>query len=363
MSAAPNSAGDLEELRAALIADIERLAETLLGPPNKTASNKRQLRFGGSNGMVVELRGRKRGLWFFHNLGHGDGPFDLIMHAHGCDFWRAVDWARGWAKMETAPRPRPRPRPVEPSQADLEEQAETAKAISTARQMAHAADAMVEMSSRTLAAETYLSQTRGIPRPAEGWPSCIRYHAPTRSLLAVATLSDGAVHAVQRVRLTPAGEKAEATPEQPVKVTNGRQLGAIVRLPRRVGANPELASSLLLAEGPENGLSVWAATGCETWLVFGVGMFKRIELPAGRRVILCRDDDRQHSAADKAVRAAVIGWRKAGGDVAVATPWIAGKTNPISTTCCVVKGVLESSRGCCVTPRLSHHRLVPAHRS
>jgi putative DNA primase/helicase len=260
MSAAPNSAGDLEELRAALIADIERLAETLLGPPNKTASNKRQLRFGGSNGMVVELRGRKRGLWFFHNLGHGDGPFDLIMHAHGCDFWRAVDWARGWAKMETAPRPRPRPRPVEPSQADLEEQAETA-----------------------MAAETYLSQTRGIPRPAEGWPSCIRYHAPTRSLLAVATLSDGAVHAVQRVRLTPAGEKAEATPEQPVKVTNGRQLGAIVRLPRRVGANPELASSLLLAEGPENGLSVWAATGCETWLVFGVGMFKRIELPAGAR--------------------------------------------------------------------------------
>ncbi len=129
------------------------------------------------------------------------------------------------------------------------------------------------------------------------------------------------MRAVQRVRLTSAGQKAEGTPEQPTKTTNGRQDGALVRLPERADVLPALRGVLLLAEGPENGLSVWAATGCETWFVFGVGVFQHHELPPGRRAILCRDDDRQHSAADKAIRKALTGWRTAGADVAVATPW------------------------------------------
>ena len=171
-------------------------------------------------------------------------------------------------------------------------------------------------------AESYLVATRGIPAPAVGWPDAIRFHAPTRSLLAVATLADGAVQAVQRVRLTQAAQKAEGTQEQPTKATNGRQDGALVRLPERADVAPELRDVLLLAEGPENGLSVWAATGAETWFVFGVGVFQHHELPSGRRAILCRDDDRQHSPADKAIRKAVTGWRTAGADVVIATPWL-----------------------------------------
>ena len=88
--------------------------------------------------------------------------------------------------------------------------------------------------------EHYLTFTRDIPAPAAGWPDAIRFHDPTRSLLAVATLADEAVQAVQRVRLTTAGQKAEGTPRQPTKATNGRQEGALVRLPERPDVAPEL---------------------------------------------------------------------------------------------------------------------------
>lgn len=315
MSVATQHPDDLDELRALLTVDIERLAENLLGAPNKLASTKRALRFGANGSVSVELRGRKRGEWFSHEAGRGGGPIDLIMFAHGWRFPQALEWARTWTGTG-GDAPRPKPRAV-PSHDDIEEQAERAKAIEAARQMAHAAAPI----SDGTPAQVYLTETRGIPMPSVGWPDAIRYHGPTRSLLAVATLADGAVQAVQRVRLTPSGQKAEATPEKPVKVTNGRQDGALVRLPARSNVAPALASVLLLAEGPENGLSVWAATGCETWLAFGVGMFQRVVLPADRRVILCRDDDRQHSQADKAVREARITWRKAGADIAVALPW------------------------------------------
>lgn len=314
MSAASQHPDDLDELRAILTADVERLAETLLGPANRAASTKRTARFGAKGSLSLELTGRKRGEWFSHEAGGGGGPFNLIMHAHGCRFAEAVEWARSWTG-KGGDAPRPRPRAVEPRH-DAEDQAERAAAIGAARRIAHAA----EPAEGTVAG-AYLSITRAIPFPPGGWTDAIRYHGPTRSLLAVATLADGSVQAVQRVRLTPTGQKAEAEPDRPVKVTNGRQDGALVRLPARPGVVPALVSTLLLAEGPENGLSVWSATGAETWIVLGVGMFQRVELPAGRRAILCRDDDRQHSPADKAVRAARIAWRKAGADVAVALPW------------------------------------------
>ncbi len=316
MTAAQQSSDDLEELRELLTADIARLAEVLLGQPTKGLSTKRTLRFGSNGSLSVELSGRKRGSWFSHEAGIGGGPFDLIGHAHGCRFPDAVKWARTWlGAAGDAPRPKPRPVP-DRSKEDAEEAAERARAIEMARRMAHAAVPIAGS-----LGEYYLTFTRDIPAPSAGWPDAIRFHAPTRSLLAIATLANGAVQAVQRVRLTPAGQKADGTPEQPTKTTNGRQEGALVRLPEREDVVPKLRGVLLLAEGPENGLSVWAATGCETWFVFGVGLFQHHELPSGRRAILCRDDDRQHSAADKAIRKAVTGWRTAGADVAVATPW------------------------------------------
>ncbi len=139
MSAAQQPSDDLEELRALLTADVERLAETLLGQPTKGLSTKRTARFGTNGSLAVELRGRKRGAWFSHEMGAGGGPFDLIAHAHGCRFADAVSWARTWLGAPSdAPRPRPRPVP-DRSKEDAAEAAERARAIEMARRMAHAA--------------------------------------------------------------------------------------------------------------------------------------------------------------------------------------------------------------------------------
>jgi hypothetical protein len=80
-------------------------------------------------------------------------------------------------------------------------------------------------------------------------------------------------------------------------------VGAVIRLPAR-----SLNAPLLLAEGPETGLSVWAATGAETWVA--LGSLSRLELPAGRRMAACRDDDQRYSPADLSITRALRAWRK-----------------------------------------------------
>ena len=89
--------------------------------------------------------------------------------------------------------------------------------------------------------------------------------------------------------------------------------GALVRLP---GPGDE---PLQLAEGPETGLSAWAASGHETWITLG-GM-ARVVPPAGRLVVVCRDDDPNASPGAHAIRRAVAAMREGGASLVVATPW------------------------------------------
>jgi DNA invertase Pin-like site-specific DNA recombinase len=213
---------------------------------------------------------------------------------------------RNWVGLTAINENRPFVRPIAANDdrgPDAEEIAEREAAIRYAQDLARATQPLAG----TLG-ETYVTLERGIPMPSSGWPEAVRYHPRLMRLVAIATLEAGAVQAVQGVRLTPEGCKAAPTPELPAKITNGRQEGALVRLPAWRPTS-EGARPLLLAEGPENGLSVWAATGFETWLVFGVSMFAKAKLPTDRPIVLCRDDDRQHSPADKAVRKAVLEWR------------------------------------------------------
>jgi hypothetical protein len=78
------------------------------------------------------------------------------------------------------------------------------------------------------------------------------------ALVALATDEAGEVLAVQQIYLTDDGQKA---PVKAVKRTNktvdGWSERAVVRLP---GMAPPI-----LCEGIENGLSIWQATGRETW--------------------------------------------------------------------------------------------------
>ncbi len=308
-------------MRGELIAGLEHLAETLLGAPS--LRKPRTWRWGKQGSLVLELHGRKRGAWHSKESEQGGGPFHLIAYARSCSMAEAIAYARDWTggtpdaghdyKAEHAARQAERDRKA--GEHAAEDAQDEARRVGVARKL-WAESAPIGGT----VAEGYLVEVRRIPSPA-AWPDCTRFHAPTRSLIVGATLADGSLQAVQRIRLAADATKVAPAPDSPVKVTNGVLRDAAVRLPawETLSMLNVASAPLLLAEGPETGLSVWAATGHETWIALG-GM-AGIALPAGRRIVVCRDDDPKHSPADRKMVRAVETWRSAGHQVAVATPW------------------------------------------
>lgn len=306
------------------------MARALLGEPNAAASNKRTMRWGAKGSMSVEVAGSKKGFWFSHEGGEGSDLLGLIRHVKG---WRFPDVIE-WASRHTGIVPADNDDWVPPAARQGPAQAE----IDAAR-AAEAAEAEADEASRVAIAskiaagciplvgtlgEIYLKQTRGIPAPAAGWSASIQYHPVHRALVAIATAPDGTVRAVQRVHLGEnagkVGEDERAARRLPaIKVTNGVTIGAVVRLPG------DATGPLLIAEGPETGLSVHTATGHETWL--SLGSVSKVQPPIGRKVIIVSDDnpdarDARYGQAAKALRKALQVWRKAGVDLVVATPWL-----------------------------------------
>ncbi len=308
-----------EELEVLLQSDAKGLAIALLGEPNKRLTDRKAMKWGSKGSLSLSLQGPKRGSWFNHEAGYGGGPLQLIVHVRFCSYPDAKDWARQWLSLSAEKRTiYTGVHPAAGLLAKLADatgpDADDAKRIATARRLWGASVPVAG----TLG-EHYLTQRRGVPCPPDGWPDAVRFHPDSRALIVAATTADGDVQAVQRVLLTDDGSKigAEAAAKlcpPTAKVTNGVQAGAVIRLPARSPDAP-----LLLAEGPETGLSVWAATGAETWI--GLGSMTRIELPTGRRIAACRDDDPRYSPADLAIRKALRAWRKSGVDIVGVTPW------------------------------------------
>ncbi len=325
---------DFGEIRAVLIDRVELLAETLLGAHSKTHSNRTTRRWGSKGSLALVLSGSKRGAWRSHEAVEGGGPIELICHARRCSFSDAVEWGADWAGIAPADdidqaqqqaRDEQRRRDREQRQAQIEVEGAVDRRDRIARAQ--------RLLRRTVpidgtVAEQYLIKTRHIPRPAGGWPACLRF-LPDRTvtlpvegwpkletagaMVLVATLPDGTVTGGQRVYLTADAGNLRAAAGDKVKLSIGVLDGAAARLPGPA------AGPLLLAEGPETALSVWAATGHETHAA--LGSLPNLRPSAGRRVVLCRDDDKAHSPADKALARWVEGRRKAGVDLVVVAPW------------------------------------------
>ncbi len=322
----------LEELRAALRADADSVAEALLGVPNKGLSTRHTLRWGSKGSLKLELRGSKRGVWHSKESDEGGDLLALIRQQHGCGFADAVAWARNQVGLPAA-WPDGEDDRARRAQQDADRRARQAEA-----EVRNHAEAEGERQSsiawvQRVARETvpadgtpaawYLMQVRGIPRPATGWPDAVRWHPGYRALVLVATLADGTVQRIQRVHLGASGGKASVEEVEQrglvaVKVTNGPQAGAVVRLPGNA------AGPLLLAEGPETALSAWSSTGYECWIA--LGGISGVDLPLGRRIVAISDDnpparDAKQGAAARALNKATAAWRQAGVDLVVATPW------------------------------------------
>ena len=162
--------------------------------------------------------------------------------------------------------------------------------------------------------EQYLRTTRGIGATP---PDCIRYRPSAfksfGALVALATDVEGEVLAVQQIYLTEQGTKA---PVDVVKRTNKAvdmwAEKAAVRFP---GPGP-----LILAEGVETAMSIWQATGRETWACLGIANIGRAPVPDSAPVVIARDGDEPGSKADRALVQAVNALRARGHSVCVAVP-------------------------------------------
>jgi hypothetical protein len=308
---APRSSDDiLDELRPALRSVIADLAERFRGPPNKETRGRAEWRWGTRGSFRVFVSGPKQGACAdFEGEWKGD-PLALIMRERHCDFTAAVKFGcdfvgiqfdREGCQEDPASRAaREAERDQRQADRDAEQEADEGKRIACARLLWDARTPIDDT-----VAEIYLIKIRGIPHPAEDWPDAVGFHAESRSLILAGTNADGLVQFVQRVFLTVDGTKVPGR----VKQTNGVMAGAFVRLPGPA------AGPVLLAEGPETGLSVWTSTRHETWL--SIGPITRHVPPVGRRVVVCRDDDADDEPLDKTLAA----WREAGADITVATPW------------------------------------------
>lgn len=309
-----------QEVRALLLENYERLASDLTGTaPERRRHLNDPLRFPHMGGFEVHTHGPKAGAWYSHSEGKGGGPIEMIRHFRGGDFKEAMTYSRGWLGLSDNWQPKP------PDKAALAAR-EAAQAARTAE--------LVEYRQRRLdfagklwgerqpvegtVAERYLTETRGIPKPPGGWPDAIAYH-PQRQALALAATNDaGELRGVHMVYLTKDAQKigpeeVERRKLKGAKMSYGLITEGAIRFPG------DRSGPVLQGEGPETGLSAWAATGMETRLALsGVG---RLEPEAGRKTVLLRDDDKPGSPADKAITDRITEWRAAGKDVVSAFPW------------------------------------------
>jgi hypothetical protein len=299
---------DVEQIREKLTLNIAELAENLLGSPNRKRSNRRELRWGNKGGFRVCISGEKQGACADFGGDFKGGPFDLIMHINRYDFATALRWAHDWLAGLGLDS-------VDDATASGPSNVAAAGAVAqdAQRQQQRIAEARWFWEQGVAVAGTpadaYLTVTRGIPAPLTGWPhEVIRFLPNATALMACGTDDDGNVQFVHFIRLTPEGTKVPPDGKL-IKVTKGVMTGAFVRLPGVV------TGPRLLAEGLETALSLWVATGFETYAA--VGSNNRHNPPLNWPSILCIDDD----PTDNALIAKITEWMEAGANILVATPW------------------------------------------
>jgi hypothetical protein len=262
---------DIAELRPALAAAAAEIAQTLLGPPNRTMSSKCELRFGRHGSLAVVIAGPKAGLWRDHSDDSGGDMLALIQREKRCTFQEAlIEGAAlaGGAKAFTSPVTGI----VYQDEKEVIEQKRAA-----ARQIWLATDDFFGSP-----AELYL-QNRGIEIPAS-LDEAVRFHPGIRFGDAVypamvAAITDIHSDEVIGVHLTAINHNG-----QPVKVEGktlrrirGSKKGGVIKL------TPchEVIRGLLIGEGIETTLSAMAIEQTQGWSVLDAGELRCFPVLSG----------------------------------------------------------------------------------
>lgn len=300
-----------EAVRHALDGKAEDLFELAWGPPQKAGA--REWRAKTSSGLAMVMQGPRRGLWQDHKGGEGGDLLDFFaVHVLGlpnarADFPRVLAEAGAWCGL----RP---DEPVDLSAFQARREAREAQAAAEERAVVtRKADLVAELVRRAQPvhgspAATYVARRDVTRFPATELaygPACpdLRGLGDGRrygALVVWARDDAGTVVGGQRILIRPDGSRAPETNRKP---SFGRVSGFPARFPAT--SSTALPGPLVVAEGPETALSIWLATGLETWAVFGAGFFLGAPLPTNRKVILAPDRDPPGSPAARAYARAV----------------------------------------------------------
>jgi len=271
-------------LRQAAIDHADELFRLILGEPNDARA--KEWRRGRKGSFAMEMRGAKRGLWLDHESGQGGDILefvaihDLQLTTAKADFPAVLDRIETllglspFDTIDTAELDRRR------KSREAEQKAEdAAKARAIEKTLKRRQDAAQRLEDSP--AEAYLHR-RGITRiPPQSFATYEGGHDP--ELVIWATDDTGVKRGGQGIALTE---------RKPRKLSFGNIGGFPARLPGDAPDGP-----LFIAEGPETALTVWQATGCETWAVYGAGNFQSAPVPHRRSVIFCPDADAPDSPA------------------------------------------------------------------
>jgi len=291
---------DLDDLKAALADEAEALAGELFGQP--ISRSKHELRFGSRGSTAVTLSGPHRGSFRSWEEDRGGSMLDAIMFATGCSFHRAVEYGQAYLGIDGATPAPIRRRPVN---VDKRIDKEAGERKIEARRVWNEAGPI-----ESTPGEVYL-QSRAI-RPEE-WPAAVRWHRD--GYLAFASTVKSSVTQIQRVYITVQGVAKTREDGRKLKFSLGPGEGGSVRFDGKIDG------PLCLAEGPETGLSIWDATGYETWVSLGGIRANLSEVPIDRHIYVCLDDDAKYAPSKKGIRDKIKAWRKEGRTVLIFLPF------------------------------------------
>ena len=327
----------VDAVREALKARADDLFSDAFGQPVRPGAS--EWRAKANEGIAMQMRGEKRGLWRDHTAGEGGDVMDLAarvlcgLDSARADFPRVLRTAAGWCGI--APTEAPSPNRV----AELRRERERAAAAEEAREAKRRAKLVRSIAERAVPvagtpAASYLARRGLTAAPGEG----LAYLPPVpglgvrspeaASLVVWARDADGTIQGGQRILIDTDGAAPDTDVRKPA-------FGAISGVPARFpAADATLAKGpLIIAEGPESALSAWEATGLETWAVFGVSGFAAAPIPEGRKVILAPDRDAPESPAGQAFRKAVAEHLERGRDLRIAlAPEPSGSKSDLNDT-------------------------------
>ena len=317
-STAPRRSGTAQKgpsvavIREALTERAEDLFRLVYGEPLRPGAKEWQARERTS--QVMRMQGPRRGLWHDYSAGEGGDLLDLVarnfcgLNSAKVDFPGVMKEAARYCGIatdqpvdETLVKARALARKQQAEEAEKQEAARRAALVETLSGQARPADGT--------AAAGYLA-SRGVtelPGDSIGWlppvPGAAVRSPEMGALVVWARNADGVRVGGQRILVNADGTKHEVEVRKP---SFGALRGAHAVFPARNEEGAKGAQPLIIAEGPESALSIWQATGHETWAVFGASNWNTISLPRDRPVILAPDRDAPDSPAGQAFRKAVL---------------------------------------------------------